>query len=185
MSSKQRGRVFGATYTAGQRCTTPLYPANRRCERGQPAAGRAISIWILLAESSGLHAPFIGRRIIRTIRTGARHAKKLAVILLSARRSSARAHIFRFPRRKRKTRPRLNRIASPAGGRGARSCLRLRLQSAWLRARLRPHDAGGRDRRATQRRLVIVACIAHRSMPLQKLRDLSAGKCLIFEETFG
>jgi hypothetical protein len=76
-------------------------------------------------------------------------------------------------------------IVSPAKGGGARSCLRLRLQSSWLRARLRPHDTGGRDRRATQRWLVIVAGIAHRSMPLQKLRDLSAGKCLIFEETSG
>ena len=63
--------------------------------------------------------------------------------------------------------------------------MRLRLQSAGLGARLWPHDAGGRDGRATQWRLMIVACIAHRSMPLQKLPDLSAGKCLIFEETFG
>jgi hypothetical protein len=80
-----------------------------------------------LAESSGLHAPFIGRRIITdgfepAHGTSIRKAKKLAVVfLLSARRSSARkylartprrAHIFRFPRRKRKTRPQFNRTAS-------------------------------------------------------------------------
>src|SRR3984893_17456935 len=63
--------------------------------------------------------------------------------------------------------------------------LRLRLQSSGLGARLRPHDAGGRDGRPTQRRFTLIACIAHRSIPLQKVADLFAGECLIFEETFG